>query len=158
MKFLLIILLIYISIGVFNFSIIQMAITNFLFMFIKIIPILLVVFIIMILVNIYFTKERIGKYLGRKSGIKGWVYAIISGILVSGPPYIFFPLLGEFKKHGMKNSLLAVFLYNRNVKIPFLPVMIYYFGFGFTLILSLYIIIFSIFNGKIIELLVKNRT
>ncbi|MFH1428104.1 MAG: permease [Patescibacteria group bacterium] len=126
-------------------------------MFIKIVPILLVVFIIMILVNIYFTKERIGKYLGEKSGIRGWVYAIISGILVSGPPYVLFPLLGEFKKQGMKNSLLAVFLYNRNVKIPFLPVMIYYFGLGFTLILSLYIIIFSILNGKIIKLLIKDR-
>lgn len=157
MKFLSIILLIYIIIGVFNFSIIQTAIENFLLMFIKIIPILLVVFVVMILVNIYFTKEKIRKYLGEESGIKGWVYAIISGILVSGPPYVLFPLLGEFKKRGMKNSLLAVFLYNRNVKIPFLPVMVYYFGFGFTLILSLYIIIFSILNGKIIELLIKNR-
>ena len=157
MKFLLTILLIYIIIGIFNFSIAQMAIMNFLFMLIKIIPILSVVFIIMILVNIYFTKEKIGKYLGTESGIKGWIYATISGILVSGPPYILFPLLGEFKKQGMKNSLLAVFLYNRNVKIPFLPVMIYYFGISFTLILSLYIIIFSILNGKLVELLVKDR-
>ena len=36
--------------------------------------------------------------------------------------------------------------------IPFIPVMIYYFGLEFTLILSVYIVLFSIVNGKIVEL------
>ncbi len=156
-KFLIIVLVIYLVIALFNFSIIKDAFFDFLQMLIKIVPILVIVFVVMVLVNLYFTRDKIGKYLGKESGIKGWLYAIISGILVSGPPYILFPLLGEIKKGGMKNSLLAVFLYNRNVKIPFLPVMIYYFGLSFTVILSLYIIIFSILNGKLIGWLVKDR-
>jgi len=156
-KFLIIVLVIYSVIALFNFSIIKDAFFDFLQMLIKIVPILVIVFVVMVLVNLYFTRDKIGKYLGAESGIRGWLYAIISGILVSGPPYILFPLLGEIKKGGMKNSLLAVFLYNRNVKIPFLPVMIYYFGLSFTVILSLYIIIFSILNGKLIGWLVKDR-
>ena len=156
-KFLIVVLVIYLIIALLNFSIARDAFSNFLLMFIKIIPILGIVFIMMIFINLYFTKKRTEKYLGAKSGIKGWIYAIISGILISGPPYILFPLLGELKKQGVKNSLLAVFLYNRNVKIPFLPVMIYYFGFSFTVILSLYIIIFSVLNGKIIKFLMKDR-
>jgi uncharacterized membrane protein YraQ (UPF0718 family) len=156
-KFLIIVLTIYLVIALFNFSIVKDALSGFLIMFIKIIPILIIVFIIMVLVNLYFTKERIGQYLGVESGIMGWIYAMISGILFSGPPYVFFPLLGELKKRGMKNSLVAVFLYNRNVKIPFLPIMIHYFGFNFTIILSLYIIIFSILNGKIIGWLIKDK-
>ena len=156
-KFLMIVLVIYSIVALLNFSIAKDAFFDFLLMFIKIVPLLCFVFIIMIFVNLYFTKDRTKKYLGARSGIRGWIYAMISGILVSGPPYILFPLLGELKKGGMKNSLSAVFLYNRNVKIPFLPVMIYYFGFNFTLILSLYIIIFSILNGKIIGWLVKDR-
>ncbi len=155
-KFLMIVLVIYSIVALLNFSIAKDAFFDFLLMFIKIVPLLCFVFIIMIFVNLYFTKDRTKKYLGARSGIRGWIYAMISGILVSGPPYILFPLLGELKKQGMKNSLLAVFLYNRNVKIPFLPAMIYYFGFGFTVISSFYIIIFSILNGKIIELLVKD--
>lgn len=154
-KFLIAVLLLYLIIALFNFSVAKDAFVNFLLMFIKILPILGIVFVIMIGVNLYFTKERIGKYLGEQSGLKGWLYATISGILVSGPPYVLYPLLSDLKKHGMKNSLLAVFLYNRNVKIPFLPVMVYYFGLNFTVILSLYIIIFSILNGKIIDLLVR---
>ena len=156
-KFLIVVLAIYLVIALFNFSIIKEAFSGFLQMLIKIVPILIIVFAVMILVNLYFTRERIGKYLGAESGIKGWFYAIISGILVSGPPYVLFPLLGELKKEGMKNSLSAVFLYNRNVKIPFLPVMIYYFGLSFTVVLSIYIIIFSILNGKLIGWLVKDR-
>jgi len=156
-KFLTIVLEIYFIIALFNFSIIKEAFLDFLLMFIKIVPILVIVFVVMVLVNLYFTRERINKYLGAESGIKGWIFAIISGILVSGPPYILFPLLKELKKGGMKNSLVAVFLYNRNVKIPFLLVMIYYFGFNYTVILFLYIIIFSILNGKIIGWLIKDK-
>ncbi len=157
-KFLIIILALYSVIAFFNFSIVKSAFSDFSLMFVKIVPVLIIVFIVMVLVNLYFTKERIGKYLGAESGIKGWLYAIVSGILVSGPPYVLFPLLGELKKGGMKNSLSAVFLYNRNVKIPFIPVMIYYFGFNFTIIISLYIILFSILNGKLVGWLVKDET
>jgi uncharacterized membrane protein YraQ (UPF0718 family) len=156
-KFLIIVLIFYLIVALFNFSITKNAFLNFLTMFIKIIPILGIVFIIMILVNLFFTKRKIAKHLGKDSGVKGWIYAIVSGILVSGPPYILFPLLGELRRGGMKSSLAAVFLYNRNVKIPFLPVMVYYFGLSFTIILSLYIIIFSVLNGKIIGRLTKDR-
>jgi len=154
-KFFLIALIVYGISFLFNAEITKTAFANFLQMIWKIIPILMVVFFFMVLINLYFTEERIKKYFGRQSGVKSWIYAIISGILISGPPYILYPLLGELKKHGMKNSLLAVFLYNRNVKIPFIPVMIYYFGLGFTVIMSFYIIAFSILNGVLVEKIAK---
>jgi len=154
-KFLILVLLIYLIISFVDFSIVKQSLSGFLSMFIKIVPILGIVFIVMVVANLYFTKDRIGKYLGEKSGIKGWLYAIVSGILVSGPPYVLFPLLEDLRKKGMKNSLLAVFLYNRNIKIPFIPAMVYYFGLDFTIILSLYIILFSIINGKLMDWIMK---
>ena len=69
-----------------------------------------------------------------------------------------YPLFGDLQKKGMRNALVAVILYNRNVKIPFIPVMIYYFGYSFTIIISLFIIFFSIFNGMIVELLVNSQS
>ena len=126
-------------------------------MFLKILPILGVVFMVMIAVNLYFTPKRTQKYLGKESGATGWIYAIVAGIFISGPPYVLYPLLGEMKKRGMRNSLLAVLLYNRNVKIPFIPAMIYYFGLKFTVFISLYIIIFSVLNGKLIEALAGEK-
>ncbi len=155
MKLFLIVLALYFIVGIFNLQLAKEAAFNFFYMLIKIIPILFIVFIVMIGVDIYFTKDRTKNFVGDESGIKGWIYAIISGILISGPPYILYPLLGNLKKRGMKNSLLAALLYNRNIKIPFIPVMIYYFGIKFTMVISVYIIIFSIFNGILVSVIVK---
>jgi uncharacterized membrane protein YraQ (UPF0718 family) len=128
----------------------EQAFSNFLAMLVRIIPILGVVFIIMFLTNLLITPERMEKHMGKESGLRGWIYSIFLGIIVSGPPYVLFPLLGDLKKQGMKNELLAAFLYNRNVKIPFLPVMVFYFGLSYTIILSAYIILFSILNGLLV--------
>ena len=115
--------------------------------FLKMIPILIVVFVIMVLSNLFLTPERVKRHFGRNSGVKGWFYAMIFGIIIAGPPYILYPMLKELKKNGVENSHIAIFLYNRNVKLPFIPAMIYYFGWQYTVILSVLLVLFSIFNG-----------
>ena len=116
-------------------------------MFVNIIPILLLVFSVLLVINYLLARGKITKILAKASGIKGWLAVIAAGILIGGPPYVLYPLLGELKREGLSNTFLAVFLFNRNVKIPFLPVSVYYFGLEFTAVLSAYIMIFSIFNG-----------
>ena len=91
------------------------------------------------------------KYLGKESGVKGWLLAITMGIVSHGPIYTWYPLLKELRNHGMRTGLLAVFLYNRAVKIPLLPIMIYYFGVVFVVVLTVYMIIASVIEGKLIE-------
>ncbi|MBC8391043.1 MAG: hypothetical protein H8E17_00535 [Deltaproteobacteria bacterium] len=156
-KFCIGVFVVYGIVAVFDIHVARVSFLNFLGMFLKILPILGVVFMVMIAVNLYFTPKRTQKYLGKESGATGWIYAIVAGIFISGPPYVLYPLLGEMKKRGMRNSLLAVLLYNRNVKIPFIPAMIYYFGLKFTVFISLYIIIFSVLNGKLIEALAGEK-
>lgn len=155
MKFFLFVLLAYLLLFFVNYDLAEQAFFNFLEMAKKIMFLLVFVFIIMVIINLIFTKERAIEYLGEDSGIKSWFYAIIGGVLISGPPYILYPMLGELKKRGMSDSLIAVVLYNRNVKIAFLPALVYYFGIKYTIILSLYIILFSILNGLLIKSFVK---
>lgn len=157
MKFFLAVLFMYLFFGLLNRDVFLEALLNFFTMTLRIVPLLLLVFIFSIFINLFLSKERIKKIFGKKIGFKAYLYAIISGILISGPPYVLYPLLGELKKKGMKNSLLAVFLYNRNVKIPFLPVLIFYFGLKYSFFLSFYIIIFSIISGFLINVLVKDE-
>jgi uncharacterized membrane protein YraQ (UPF0718 family) len=157
LKFLLAVLGLYVLLSFFNLSFVLENLIKTFFIFLKLMPILVIIFLIMFLVNKYLQVNKVEKYLGNKSGKSGWFYSVLFGILVSGPPYILFPLLKDLKKKGMKNSLIAVFLYNRNVKIPFLPVMIYYFGLSFTVVLSFYVIVFSIFNGILIDFFVKKE-
>ena len=122
----------------------------------NVVPILAVVFVFLMMINLAGT-DRIRKHLGQESGWKGWLYAALGGIFITGPPYILYPLLGELRKQGVRDAFLGVILYNRNVKIPFIPAMVYYFGATYTLVLSCYIILFSFVNGKLLELLVRRR-
>lgn len=55
----------------------------------------------------------------------------------------------------MRQGLIATFLYNRAVKIPLLPMMIVYFGTKVVVILSIFMILFSMLNGFIVEKIVQ---
>jgi hypothetical protein len=57
----------------------------------------------------------------------------------------------------MRTALTAVFLYSRAIKLPLLPLMIYYFGLPYTLILCLYLVAFAVINGILVERLVAKH-
>ncbi|MDY7037731.1 MAG: permease [Thermodesulfobacteriota bacterium] len=119
--------------------------------FIQIAPWLFLIIFLMGIIN-YFVKPKIVlKYVGEGSGIKGWFLSISAGILSHGPIYAWYPLLRDLRNQGMKSGLVAVFLYNRSIKIPLLPFMVYYFKIPFVIILTGYIIIASIVQGHLIQ-------
>ena len=153
-KFLIIVLLVYLIVGLINPTLSLNALSYFVGMLPKVLPVLALVFIILFFTNMLLSPSKINKHLGKNSGVRGWLYAIAGGIFISGPPYILYPMLGELKKHGARNGLLATMLYNRNVKIYFLPAIIYYFNLRYAAILSIYIILFSILNGILLEFIV----
>jgi hypothetical protein len=63
--------------------------------------------------------------------------------------------LKELRDEGMRSGLVAVFLYNRAIKLPLLPLLLYYFGTVFVVVLLIYLIIASIVEGEIIEMIEK---
>ena len=154
-KFMFLMIAVYGVIALFDPAAVVNALKYFRSIILEVIPVLALVFVILFLTNAFLKPERIRKHLGADSGARGWLYAIIGGIIITGPPYILYPMLGDLQKHGARNALIAAMLYNRNVKIHFLPAMVYYFGIRYTVVLSVYIILFSVLNGKVLELLVK---
>jgi len=123
----------------------------------KIIPIFILVFVLMFFTNLFIQPTKLVKWLGHESGIKGWIIAIFGGIISSGPIYMWYPLLAELKNKGMKTSLMSAFLYNRAIKIPLLPLMIFYFNLKYVLVLMIVMIFMSIANGKIVELFLNSN-
>jgi uncharacterized membrane protein YraQ (UPF0718 family) len=156
LQFLVLMIVLYLATGLVRYSYLAAISKNLLKNVVEILPVLFWAFFIVFLVNYFIKPEAIKKHLGHDSGMKGWLYTLLGSILISGPPYVIFPILKELRGHGMKYSLLAAFLNNRNVQPAFLPVMAYYFGLPFTIILSFYVIIFSILTGVIIGQLVKD--
>ena len=122
----------------------------------SILPILLFVIMFMTLIFWLIKPQLIKKYMGKGSGLKGWAIALATGILSHGPLYVWYPMLRDLREHGMKNSLISVFLSNRSVKLPFLPMMVFYFGGLFVLILVIYMILASLVQGWIFEILERS--
>ncbi len=121
--------------------------------FVTIFPVLIVIVFLMGLLNYFLKPKRISRYLGEEAGMKSWLIAISAGVLSHGPIFVWYPLLRDLHDRGMRASLVAVFLYNRAIKIPLLPIMVYYFGISFVVILMAYMVIASIVEGKIIEVM-----
>ena len=122
---------------------------------ISLIPVLVLIFVFSFLVDLFLNTKKLIKYLGKHSGFKGWLLSIIGGLISTGPLYMWYPLLKDLKDKGMKQGLIATFLYSRAVKLPLLPVLIIYFGLKFSLVLLIILIIFSIIQGLIIEFVMK---
>ena len=150
-KFLLIVVLIYLGIIVLDSDKLPMIWSEFVAIWVKILPIFALIIILTTLINYFLKPKHIIKHLGEESGVMGTVYAIIGGILSHGPMYVWYGMLEEMREHGLKDGLIATFLYARAVKLPLLPFMIGLFGVTFTIVINLYILLFAVLQGKIID-------
>ena len=120
----------------------------------KIWLVLIFVFFLIFIVNLLVKPSWIKKHLGHDSGLKGLLVALVSGIISMGPIYIWYGLLDDFHKKGMRPALMAIFLYGRGIKIPLLPLLAFYFGTPYTVVLTGYMVIFAVLSGLWTEWLV----
>jgi uncharacterized membrane protein YraQ (UPF0718 family) len=114
------------------------------------------VFILMGLLEIWIPKDKIQKWLGTSSGIRGIILSFLMGTLPTGPLYVAFPMTASLLKKGASISNMVVFLGSwAALKIPQLLVEIKFLGGAFTSLrfgLTLTIIIII---GIIMEILLK---
>ncbi len=146
----------YLILFVVNYQLFKKALVSSWLIFTQIYYVFIIMFILMVLIDYLVSPKKLKKYLGENSGILGWVTAISTGIISTGPIYMWYPLLNDLKKSGMKNSLISVFLYNRAIKLPLIPVMLHYFSMGYIIVLMLVMVVASIVQGNLIELLMKD--
>lgn len=119
--------------------------------------IIVAVFFLMGLFNAFVKPQSIAKHLGDESGKQGWMIALLGGILSHGSSYIWYPMLSNFRDMGAKEGLIVTFFYARSVKIPWIPLMISYFGLLFTTVFYSYIIIAALLQGLIANLFFKAK-
>ena len=148
--FLIAIILTYCFLFIFSPESFFMSLNFFNKIILKIIPVFVFVFVLMALSNYFITPKFIIKHLAKK-GFKKWFFVIIGGILSSGPIYMWYPLLADLRNRGLSYGLIACFLYNRAIKIPILPLIIFYFSLEYVIILSFVMILMSIVQGIIIN-------
>ncbi len=116
-----------------------------------IIPILLVVFFLMALLYTFINAKSISRHIGEQSGLRGWVIALIGGIFSHGPAYVWYPMISNLREHGARDGLLVAFFYTRSIKLPWLPLMVSYFGLAFTVVLTVLVILSAWMQGVIVD-------
>ncbi len=127
------------------------ALTKSLAILMHLLPVFVIVVLIMGLIAALMQTKNLAKIIDRQSGIKGWVIAVLGGILSHGSSYIWYQMLANLRANHVRDSLIITFLYTRAIKLPWLPLMISYFGITFTVLLTSYIILGAVIQGLIVE-------
>jgi len=118
----------------------------------QIAPALLIAFGMIVALNLLVRPAQIKRFLGRGTEIKGSLLSVVAGILSMGPIYAWYPLLGTLREKDVSSFHLSTFLGCRAVKIPLLPIMAAYFGWVFTITISLVMILGSLGTGAVVQL------
>jgi uncharacterized membrane protein YraQ (UPF0718 family) len=118
---------------------------------------LVLVFIIMMLINLFLKPAAVARFFGKGSGVKGIILSASAGVISTGPIYAWYPLLKDLKEKGAGDSSIAIFLYNRAVKPFLLPVMISYFGWVYVVILTILMFIASVIVGFSVSIFTSSK-
>jgi uncharacterized membrane protein YraQ (UPF0718 family) len=154
-KFLIFVLIAYIVLFFIDYSQFTNSLSKVSDILIILLPIFVFIIILTALINYFLKPKQILKHFGKDSGKTGLFYSVVGGILSHGPMYAWYGMLEDMREHGLKDGLITVFLYSRAVKLPLLPLMIVIFGVPYTIVLNIYIIIFAIIQGWIMDKLIK---
>lgn len=115
-------------------------------------------FIIIGLFDVWFPKEKIEKYIGKDSGLKGVLAVIVLAMLQAGPLYGAFPVAYILYKKGA--SIKNIFIYLgafSSLKIPMLGIEMGYLKFNFTLARTLISLPLFIAIGYFMEWYLKDK-
>jgi len=130
------------------------AIKSGLLLFVKILPTILSVIIIISIVLYFTPQELLLKYFGKDTGIWGYFMAAIIGSVSLIPGFIAYPIAGLLIKNGVSYSIIAIFITTlMMVGILTIPIERKYFGLKITLIRNFLSFVGALVIGVLIGIL-----
>ncbi|HEX2867758.1 MAG TPA: permease [Ignavibacteriales bacterium] len=122
-------------------------------MFLKILPAMLSIIIIISTVLYLSPKEMLLNYFGNSSGIMGYIFAALIGSITLIPGFIAYPVCGYLIKNGVSYPIVGVFVTTlMMVGIVTIPIEKKYFGLKVTLLRNA----LSLLGALLIGLLIGN--
>ncbi len=116
------------------------------------------VFLLMGLIDVWIPKEKIQKWLGKGSGLKGVLLSIGLGTLPTGPLYVAFPMAATLIKKDASIFNIALFLGSWGaLKIPQLMLEASFLGVEFTILRFVLTLVALIIIGLIMEVMLKSE-
>jgi len=104
-------------------------------MFVKILPTLLSVMILVSVVLYFVSDEILIKYLGNEAGLGAYFFAAVVGAVSIIPGFISYPLAGILVKTGVSYSVISVFISTlKMVGILTIPLEAKFFGYKISIL------------------------
>lgn len=100
-------------------------------------------------------ENIVKKFIGKESGFKGTLIGATFGTLMVGPAYVYYPFLKELLNKGAKINVLATTIGAWAIKLQWLPFAITLLGAKFIITLNIFIFIFAIISGYLVEYFVE---
>lgn len=127
-------------------------------MFIEMISFIPIVFILVGLLDAWIPSQKLQKYMGPESGIKGTVLSVIFSMFQAGPLYGAFPIVYILYKKGasIKNIFIFIGCFSA-LKLPMLSIEIGYLGIEFTLARTVIAVPLFIAIGYLMEYYLKDK-
>lgn len=130
-----------------------MGIRKGIIMFIKLLPVLLLMLALVSVVLFLIPNETLVQYLGKGSGLKGWITAAALGSIALIPGFIAYPLCGILLKSGVAYSVIAVFITTLMMTgFITLPVEAKFFGWRTSIVRNTFSLVAALFIGFLMSL------
>ena len=121
-----------------------------------IIPVLLLVLGFMFVFNLI-DEKKLKAIIEKSPQHIQYLVMTAFGTFSHGPIYAWYPLMRDFHNKGISYGSIATFLYSRGIKLTFLPVLIAYFGLKYTVVLTIYMLIFAYIQGILVDIIIKDK-
>jgi uncharacterized membrane protein YraQ (UPF0718 family) len=119
--------------------------------FYEVLDIVVAVSIFIGLFQVWVKPPTIVKWLGKGSGLKGFILVCTFPILMGGSLFTVFPLLKTLKDKGARTGAIASFITAWGGKAPLLPLETKFLGWPFALVRISFVILFAFVMGILMD-------
>lgn len=119
--------------------------------FFDVLDIIVAVSVFIGLFQVWIKPATIVKWLGRGSGVKGFILVCTFPILMGGSLFTIFPLLKVLREKGASSGAIASFITAWGGKAPLLPLEIKFLGWPFALLRLGCVVVFAVAMGVLME-------
>lgn len=114
---------------------------------VKAIEIIIAVFIVIGLIQVWIGTEVLSKIFGKEAGWKGLILASIIPMFLGGSLFTMFPLLKILRDKGASTGCILAFIVAWGGKLPLLPLEAEFLGWKFTVLRTVLLVPFAIVMG-----------
>lgn len=117
------------------------------------------IFLLMGLMEVWVPKDKIQKWLGSGSGIRGGLISLALGTLPTGPLYLAFPMTATLLRKGASITNIVIFLGSwAALKIPQLMVEIKFLGISFAVLRFTFTLLALVIMGLLMETMLGRKS